>query len=98
MVEDAQGNLWFGTDGDGVARWDRDRDRFTVYRHDEANPASISGNAVRALVRDSHGKLWIGTIGAGVDRLDPATGQVLARYRSDASNAASLSNDEVYAL
>jgi len=39
MAEDANGDLWVATDGDGLARWDRDSDRFTAFRHDEANPA-----------------------------------------------------------
>jgi ligand-binding sensor domain-containing protein len=81
-ADDSEGNLWFGTDGDGLARWDRAHDKFKAFRHDPADPTSISGNAVRALSRDAHGKLWVGTIGSGVDQLDPATGQVIARYRT----------------
>src|SRR5262245_17882283 len=97
-VEDQNGDLWFGTDGDGLSRWARSRDRFTAFRHDDADPTTISANAVRALARDARGRLWVGTIGSGVDQLDPATGKVIARYRSDASNPDSLSNDEVYVL
>jgi diguanylate cyclase (GGDEF)-like protein len=97
-VEDADANIWFGTDGDGLARWDRRTDRFTAFRHDDTNPATISGNAVRALALDVHGRLWVATVGSGVDQIDPATGRVLARYRHDDADAASLGNDEVFAL
>jgi diguanylate cyclase (GGDEF)-like protein len=98
IAEDLNRNLWLGTDGGGLARWDRSSDRFTAFRHVDGDPRTISDNKVRALAIDAHGKLWIGMTTKGVDQIDPTTGAVLARFRHDPANEESLSSDEVYAL
>ena len=97
IVEDAHGDLWLPTKDVGVARWNRATDRFTVYRHDAANPASLSSDATRALVIDAGGKVWIGMRGAGVDVLDPASGRI-EHLHHDAADDASLISDDVHAL
>ena len=76
IAEDAHHDIWVAAKGGGLARWNRAADRFTVYRHNPANPASLVSDGVRRLLIDSHGRIWAGTSGAGVDVLDPATGQI----------------------
>jgi ligand-binding sensor domain-containing protein len=75
MFQDRNGNIWFGTNGDGLARYDarlNDSVRlgkplvyFTVNE-------GFSGRAVRGIVEDPNGNLWFAT-DAGVSRYDGQT-------------------------
>jgi ligand-binding sensor domain-containing protein len=64
MLEDREGNIWFGTDGEGAHRWDGEG--FTSYTAREG----LGGNMVRSIARDRMGRVWVGTEGGGVSRLD----------------------------
>ena len=61
--QDAQGFMWFGTQG-GVARYDGYRT--TVFRNVVNDPDSLANNWVRVLYTDRRGRLWLGTDG-GLD-------------------------------
>ena len=74
VKEDASGTLWIGTNGGGLATYDRETDRFTNYRHDPANPDSIAGNVVRSVLIDANGAVWVGLRDGGVDRFDAERG------------------------
>ncbi len=91
VVEDPAGRLWVGTWG-GLSRLERsagrDRGRFVTYRHDPADPASLSDAGVATLHLDGSGRLWVGTY-AGLDRYDPA-GDRFIRYPTDPRDPESL--------
>lgn len=57
IVEDKHGNLWFGTDGGGISRYDGKW--FTHFTEQEG----LVNNVVRSMLQDESGKLWIGTDG-----------------------------------
>lgn len=67
MMEDSRGNLWFGTIGRGVSRYDGST--FAHYTTKEG----LSDNFPRSMLEDSHGNLWFGTWGGGVNRFDGET-------------------------
>jgi len=71
IVEDKDGALWIGTTGSGLLRLDPTRSRFVRYRHNPADPESLSGDQVHALFLDREGNMWAGTNGAGVNRFSP---------------------------
>ncbi|MEM1054590.1 MAG: two-component regulator propeller domain-containing protein [Bacteroidota bacterium] len=75
LAETRDGALWVGTWGGGLARMDPETERFTVFRHDEADDASLPGDIVTALYEDAAGRLWIGTDG-GLAWHDPRGGTV----------------------
>lgn len=60
VYEDPAGDLWFGTDGAGVFRYDGRE--FTAYTSDDG----LVGNNVRTIMRDSKGRMWFGTSNAGM--------------------------------
>ncbi|EPR39843.1 PAS/PAC sensor hybrid histidine kinase [Desulfovibrio sp. X2] len=97
LFEDRDHVIWVGTSRGGLNRFDPDarggRGAFAHYRHDPADPASISHDRVRSVMQTSDGMLWIGTNG-GLNRLDPKTG-VFTHWRHDPDDPASLSNDRV---
>jgi signal transduction histidine kinase/streptogramin lyase len=70
--EDRSGNLWIGTYAHGLLRFDRRTGRFRAYRHDPADPYSLSDDIVSRLLVDHSGTLWVAT-GDGLNRFDAAT-------------------------
>lgn len=61
---DLSGNLWFGTGGGGVSRFDGIA--FTNYT--TAN--GLANNEVYSIAADKKGNLWFGTEGGGVSKFD----------------------------
>lgn len=93
---DHSGQLWVGTAGGGLDRYDRERRIFTHFRHHPDDPHSLSDSRVRAIFEDRHGTLWVGTH-HGLNRLDRQTGS-FERHLHDPAVPDSLSHDWVRAL
>jgi signal transduction histidine kinase/ligand-binding sensor domain-containing protein len=64
-------DLWVGTNGGGLCRFNNGKDNFTRYRHNPKDVNSISYDFVKAVLEDESGKVWIGTQ-KGLDLYDPA--------------------------
>ena len=74
IAEDRAGNLWFGTLGGGLNRYDRRSGLFAAYRHRSGDPHSLSHDNVLGLFVDHKGTLWAGTED-GLSALDAQTGR-----------------------
>lgn len=70
ILEDLNGRIWIGTFGGGINVYDKISDKFTHYRHDQKNPASISSNEINTITETSEG-IWVGTEG-GLSKFDEA--------------------------
>jgi PAS domain S-box-containing protein len=103
ILEDHRGALWVGTYRGGLNRFDRgpptrDTGEFVRYRHDPADPGSLSNDLVIKLYEDRSGTLWIGTEGGGLNRLDdPESGRFTA-FRHDPDDPHSLSSDHAWMI
>jgi PAS domain S-box-containing protein len=97
VLEDSRGDLWIGTDGGGIDRLDRRSGRFTHYRHDPKNPATIGSDSIFAMFEDPQGKLWVGGWDAGLARLDPASGRIVC-YRHDERDPSSIVSNHVWSV
>lgn len=75
FFEDSEGVVWIGTDGGGLAAFDRKAAVFRVHTHDPANPYSISANVIRSITEDSKGNIFIATWDGGVNMFDRTTGR-----------------------
>jgi len=73
IAEDHSGQLWFGTRGGGLHRYDARNGTFKVYRHNAADPHGLPSDAVGAILVDRKGTLWVSTEN-GVATLDQRTG------------------------
>jgi ligand-binding sensor domain-containing protein len=82
IIQDKMGFLWFGTQN-GLNRYDGYR--FTIFRNDPKNAASISNNHIKTLELDCDGNLWIGTWGGGLNRFD-AKKSAFIHYPPDHTN------------
>ena len=64
MLRDKTGNLWFGTYGGGVSKYDGAS--FTHFTEKEG----LSNNTVLSIIEDKTGNLWFGTDGGGLSKYD----------------------------
>lgn len=92
MTEDRAGTLWVGTIGRGLNRFNPHTGRFTAYRHNPADPSSLSNDAVDHLFVDRKGTMWVGTWD-GLNRFDPANGRFVV-FQNTSQNKA----DPVYGI
>jgi signal transduction histidine kinase/ligand-binding sensor domain-containing protein len=69
IMEDRSGMLWFGTYGRGLYSYDPNSGRSKSYRHNSADPTSLSSDIVWGTFEDHAGNLWVGTTD-GLDLLD----------------------------
>lgn|GEM_PF-858546 len=99
LYEDRDGNIWAGTNGGGLCKFDRRLERFTRYQSELSNPESISSDTVSCIIEDDSGTLWVGTMGGGINcvirpskKNDPVR---FVSYMHDPKDPNSLSNDTV---
>ena len=93
-VQDRDGFVWIGTQ-DGLARYDGVG--FSVYRHDPADPASLSSNDVSVLLVDRKGNLWCGGEASGLNRLLP-DGKGFRHWKHEPSNLGTLGSDDLFSI
>ena len=80
---DKSGNLWFGTWGGGVSKFDGIS--FTNF----TTAHGLSNNLIHCLAQDADGNIWIGTEGGGISKYDGYTFTTI-------SKAQGISDDIVY--
>ena len=66
-TEDAQGLIWVGTNGSGLAHFDQHSRRFIQHRGEAINYNSLSNDHITTMYVDRTETLWIGTNGAGLN-------------------------------
>lgn len=93
IIEDTKGNIWIATSGGGFNKFDRKKNCFKQYTHQQNNPNSVAGNIIGKIVVDKTGKLWIAT-NNGVNLFDPETNRFI-RFSNDKNNPNSISDDNI---
>ncbi len=80
LCADRTGNLWVGTNGEGIYRFRPDDlpdgqpiiRRYVQYRQNYENTHGLTDNYVLTLYEDRRGTLWAGTWNGDLHRFDPA--------------------------
>ncbi|MES2796861.1 MAG: two-component regulator propeller domain-containing protein [Bacteroidota bacterium] len=70
----SNGNIWIGSKQNGLDSFEPEAETFTHFQHNEADPTSLSSNAINAILEDRSGTLWVGT-NNGLDTLNRKTGK-----------------------
>ncbi|QNI32825.1 hypothetical protein H7849_02155 [Alloacidobacterium dinghuense] len=71
ICQDRSGYLWVGTYGHGLFQFDPRTSRYKNFKHDPANPQTLSNDIVPRVFVDHTGTLWAAT-SDGLDRFDSA--------------------------
>lgn len=66
-LKDSKGFVWIGT-VDGLNRYDGYN--LKIFKNDQSDSTSISGNIVTAIAEDNDGKIWVGTRTGGLSIFD----------------------------
>ncbi len=90
IEQDKSGNLWFGSNGTGIAIYYPSQKRFQVLNHGNSG---LPMDIIQTIYCDRSGKVWVGSLGGGLCLYNPKTNSF---ERFDESY--SLSNDVVYKI
>ncbi len=74
ISEDQSGNLWIGTNGGGLEKFDPKREIFTHHKFNPKDPNSIISNQIQSIYIDTNDILWLGTYGEGINWFNPHNG------------------------
>lgn len=83
IVQDAQGYIWLAGQ-QGLSRFDGYK--FTIYKNQPENAASLDDNWIRSLYIDKTGQLWAGSSRGGLHLYDRRTNNFKRYYSNDADN------------
>jgi ligand-binding sensor domain-containing protein len=76
---DGRGRLWIGTNSAGLARYDREHDRFIRV---DLGTSAHGGARVGSIDDDAHGGLWLGT-DSGLVHFEPDSGNTTRWHRAN---------------
>ncbi len=93
IKEDSGGNLWLATYAHGAYCFNVNKNKWTNYRHNEANPKSLPYDKVLSIYEDSRRQIWLTTQGGGFCQFHPDT-ETFTCYNSENG----LPNDVVYQI
>ena len=96
VLEDSDGQLWIGTYGAGLARYDAETETFERFVHDPNDARTLTDDRVSVLFEDDAKRLWAGTA-AGLNLVNRETGSVV-RYVANNEDVTSLSDNDISSI
>ncbi len=97
LAEDNEQNIWVGTWGGGLYRYNRKKDTFQQFIHIENQSASLSSDYIYDIYFDTKGYLWVGTNSGSLDRIHIQT-HTCTHYTHSDDNPNSLINNRVVSI
>jgi signal transduction histidine kinase/ligand-binding sensor domain-containing protein len=97
LLEDASGDIWFGTFGNGVFSIDPATHTYKHYIHNPADPQSLSENSINCMFQDRSGATWFGTFGAGISIMNPHS-NMFKLFKNDPFDPNSLASSFVWTI
>jgi len=94
VFEDSNGQLWVGTENEGLNLFDRENDKFIRFRQDAFDDNSLNNNSIWSIYEDKTGNLWFGTHAGGINLL-PRYGGYFRHYKHNPGDRNSLSHNSV---
>lgn len=68
IYQDKRETIWVASVGQGLLRWDREKNQFIGYTHRTENPYSLPGNYISTVFMDRSDTLWVGADSNGLSR------------------------------
>ncbi len=97
IYEDAQHQLWVGSEGLGLLQYNEADNSFREYRNDPVSQYSISDNRIRSIYEDDGGVMWVGTWIGGINKFENLR-KSFDLVRNDPRDPNSLGAGIVYTL
>jgi ligand-binding sensor domain-containing protein/two-component sensor histidine kinase len=98
ITEDDIGNLWIGTFGSGLYRFNPEDKSLINFMHNNLDDNSIADNDIVSLYKDDAGIIWLGThLGEGVSRIEKRIVK-FNLLKSIPSSSNSLNDDVVWSI
>lgn len=98
IIEDHEGNLWIGTNGGGLNKFNRMGESFKSFNLQSDHKYGINSNIVTCITEDeNHSIVWVGTLGGGLIRLNPKTGNFI-RFLKNPVDKESISDNTIKSL
>ncbi len=97
LAEDNVGNLWLGTDGDGLFQFNYLQNRFVNVVPDPRVADSLSDDQILSIYTDRAGAIWFGTDGGGLNIL-MCQQKSFNHYTEDPNDNTSLSGNDILAI
>ena len=88
----ANDQVWIGTAGNGISRFDPVTKTFQHWLNDPDDPDSLMHNNIVRIVEDNKGRIWVATRGYGLARL-LEDGRKFRTYRHNHDNPRSIGSD-----
>lgn len=93
IAEDAAGNLWYGTNDNGIMRVDKRTGAAHVISR--SADKTMQSDIVVALCPDGEGGMWVGTFLGGMSHYD---GRAFKSYKGDTSIPRAAASDNVWSI
>ncbi len=100
MLVGPGGNIWIGTLGRGLTRFDKKTKTFTQFLLQNSDKLVHSNTSIESLAPCDDHHLWIGTHGNGLIKLDvtPGKEKPVKQYLNDVDNPLSIANNYIMSL
>ncbi len=96
ISEDKEKNLWMGpVNIGGLFRYSLKTGQLDAFKHNPADPHSLSNNRIYHLMKDQEDAIWIGT-GGGLNKLIPGTESGEPKFIHWQTTNSDLPNDDVW--
>ncbi len=94
IVKDKDGIYWIGTDGGGLNRFDKAKQKFIAIKHDPSDLSCLSTDEILSVFQDRSGILWVGNSLGGINKWNRAA-EDLQVFRRNPYDANSLNSNQV---
>ncbi len=74
FCEDMDGEIWIGTSGWGLRKWNRKTNSYHFFSHIPGNNQSLGSNLITNILRDKKNNIWVSSWYGGINRFNRATG------------------------
>ncbi len=95
---DAYGNMWFGTQGLGLIKWDAQKGKYDFEKGLYPIKDAKINRPINKIIVDSKGWVWVSCEQAGIYVLDASSDKIIYHFRENASGFENLPTSAVCGL